>query len=854
MTFGGFGARTFGGGTSAPIVVVPPTIENRLRGNAWLSCGIGLTNGPVDAFPDWTEIAGHLRRCKVNRGRGDERDTFREGRCTLILDNRDRRFEPGYTGSPYAPNLRINRQVRVVAKVGDNLLGHDTATFADGLGDWTSDVEEALSYTGDVDMQWWPKGRDGIGCMRVTNTGSDPYYQTLSGTDGVPVTAGATYSAVAWFRPALGTTPANGFVRITWYDSSGSYISQASGSGPLTSDWTAVTVTGAAPVGAAYAAVRLGAGATPTDVHDVDTVALLAGSSTEFEYGSDVPVFRGLIDAIRPTWKPGLPAPTGGDATVEVQLTDLTKFLAAYRLVSPWRDRMTNPVYAHQPDHWWALNDDTSTSTVTDQGTNPVDGTYAPEAERGADPLLTCNEDTSVHVDRAKAWGGKAQVATLPASVALTGTTWTVEMMVGRVRSTIAPTSQPDVIGLWIDTSSQLGALSLSQGVVIYFAASQADRTLRVGFLVVTDTTNTGTDTYFCETTFAPTDAAMHLAFVRDGTDLHVYVDGALKASAVHSRSDGYTAQDKPRLGATDVNPLSPNTMTLDMGQVAVWDVALDGAVIAEDAAMALHPWEGDTVGERVARILSQAPYDNPISNGVRNIDPNTTMVLGAQANLIEGTSALDQLRLLEQTEAGRLYVSAGGVITFLGRHATVNSEPVVTWGDDPTAGELQYVDLVESYDDERITNRVTIQRQSGLPQTAEDSPSKSEYGTHDDRKTGLLLANDNQAMDLARWVVDHYAQPTLRYEQVALAGHRSGTHLTEVAVRALTDRATIVRRPGGAPQEGDAHVEGIDHDIDLQHRTWTTRYDLSPADPKTYWCLGDPVHGGLDGNDALAF
>lgn len=51
---------------------------------------------------------------------------------------------------------------------------------------------------------------------------------------------------------------------------------------------------------------------------------------------------------------------------------------------------------------------------------------------------------------------------------------------------------------------------------------------------------------------------------------------------------------------------------------------------------------------------------------------------------------------------------------------------------------------------------------------------------------------------------------------------------------------------PAGAPVfDEDAHIEGITHDV-TPGASWTTTWDLVPADPIGYWILGDAVYGLL--------
>nr|DAQ47271.1 MAG TPA: ENDO-1,4-BETA-XYLANASE Y DEGRADATION, HYDROLASE, GLYCOSIDASE.2A [Caudoviricetes sp.] len=87
-----------------------------------------------------------------------------------------------------------------------------------------------------------------------------------------PVTARRTYTLSAWVK---GTTSANGYVIVNWYDASGFWISQAfTSSLPISSDgWNRHSFTSKAPAGAATARLDFGrSSGTVGDVYDVTGV------------------------------------------------------------------------------------------------------------------------------------------------------------------------------------------------------------------------------------------------------------------------------------------------------------------------------------------------------------------------------------------------------------------------------------------------------------------------------------------------------------------------------------------------------------------------------------------------------
>ena len=83
--------------------------------NVTLTLEVGFASGPKDAAVTWTDISTDLRGFELRRGRDHELDTIRGGELTLLLDNRDRDYDPTYTASPYSPNVKPAKPVRLRA-------------------------------------------------------------------------------------------------------------------------------------------------------------------------------------------------------------------------------------------------------------------------------------------------------------------------------------------------------------------------------------------------------------------------------------------------------------------------------------------------------------------------------------------------------------------------------------------------------------------------------------------------------------------------------------------------------------------------------------------------------------------
>jgi len=82
---------------------------------------IAFTSSPYVASPTWVDVTQYVREITTRRGRSDEQQEFPPGTATVVLDNRDRRFDPLNTASPYwdnvnnKTNLVPRRQIRIQA-------------------------------------------------------------------------------------------------------------------------------------------------------------------------------------------------------------------------------------------------------------------------------------------------------------------------------------------------------------------------------------------------------------------------------------------------------------------------------------------------------------------------------------------------------------------------------------------------------------------------------------------------------------------------------------------------------------------------------------------------------------------
>jgi hypothetical protein len=262
----------------------------------------------------------------------------------------------------------------------------------------------------------------------------------------------------------------------------------------------------------------------------------------------------------------------------------------------------------------------------------------------------------------------------------------------------------------------------------------------------------------------------------------------------------------------------------------------------------------GELSGARVSRNLNSISW--PVSD--RLIDAGVTTL---QATTLSG-QAKAELELTQDTELGDLFLDQFGRAVFqdrqspLTRPASVTSQ--VTFGDGGYAltGEIPYSDVQRTSVDDTVLNRVTIAREGGTQQLAENLTSRARYLTKSFDRSDLIMQTDSEAMNYAKAILYRFQTPTRHFSQITFinpAPEVEDVFWPSVLSRQIGDRITIIRRPsgGGSPITGDCLIRGIRHSSDGD--SWSTTWVLQPADRFTYFTVGDSSRGRV-GYNPVAF
>jgi len=231
----------------------------------------------------------------------------------------------------------------------------------------------------------------------------------------------------------------------------------------------------------------------------------------------------------------------------------------------------------------------------------------------------------------------------------------------------------------------------------------------------------------------------------------------------------------------------------------------------------------------RVKNILDSFGYSNQaISTGQLQVQTQST-----------SDNLLTALRKVETAENGTFFIAANGNATFRDRNyrLTNTTTPSAVFGQG--VGELPYVDIISSYDDNRIINTVQRTRAGGITQIAIDSDSVERFGTNVLTESDTLNISDADALSIAKQKVVANSIPETTIEALSFAPQQD-VNLWEKALGLDIGSyvETNITTPSSTTETYELFIERIKHKVDARNKTWNWNIGLSPAETGA-WILG---------------
>ena len=297
----------------------------------------------------------------------------------------------------------------------------------------------------------------------------------------------------------------------------------------------------------------------------------------------------------------------------------------------------------------------------------------------------------------------------------------------------------------------------------------------------------------------------------------------------------------------TDIDLSYGRGKSSDLSQV-VFTAADDFVLLANTTTTANVTPSAELSGARLNYLLTLPEIDYA---GTTDIDPGTA-TLGAfviEAN----TNALAYAQAIALAEQGFFFVARNGDLTFTDRALAGFATSAGSFSDEQ-GSDIKYQALGVSYGQEFLYNKVAVTRSGGAIQLANDAESQTEYGISTLTLDNLLLSSDTQAQELADELLDLYAEPEFRFNNmsVVVSGLTSGDRVVCNQLE-LGDTITVQRNyVAGDPLSVDKFetVERLNRNITPNfHRL---EIGLSQAFVIFPLTLDDAVFGILDADNAL--
>jgi hypothetical protein len=257
--------------------------------------------------------------------------------------------------------------------------------------------------------------------------------------------------------------------------------------------------------------------------------------------------------------------------------------------------------------------------------------------------------------------------------------------------------------------------------------------------------------------------------------------------------------------------------------------------------------------GARVNAVLDRPEVDWPAT--AREIDAGNSTMLGAV--VAEGTSVLEYLQLVSNSEFGDLFIGKDGKVVFRERNAVPNT-PNLVFTDEVVAGVyqgIQFASVNNVYGSENLYNRILISNASSpaLEASAADTESQTVYGPRSFSQSSLLVASQSELQFLADYLLARFKEPQYRFEAVTVVMDTLST-VNQDAVLDLEigDIVQVRFEPSDIPPAIEQYVRiiGISHDWTSTSKNIT--FALERLDFAIF-ILDNAVLGELD-NDRLAY
>lgn len=781
---------------------------------------VAFSTDPNTTTPSFVDMSSRARMdvgIDITRGRQEESDGVQAGQVSLTLDNTDGALTPDLASSPYYPNVLPQNRVRVTYRdpaVGGNLVSANAASIETSAADWGSTTGFG-AYTLCTVAQSAVRAWDGTKSLLIT------WPTTAGGSLAVTTVSGLVIGRVYTFSMYVWAPTGTPNVQMTI-----ALIANGTAT-PVKDAWQRISVTWTATQSTIQVGPRV-TGSTAGQTCYADGFQADEGASVRTFTTTPAPIeyrFDGYVDEWPTEW------PFGGqtESTSSITAVDLQSRIQRERSLD---SVIAETVKLSDPLWYFVLSEPDSSTTAGDRmGTGATlavtqvgtGGTFefaagtGPGTDGTGAPMLT----------PASSGNGKYLRGSVePVPWFATGITLEaayVSTTSGRIQT----------VARWADAFGIRVALETnSTGKIV--------ATFRNVFDASKNITVTSTNSYNDGRTH---DAALTLSNNGAGTvTLTLYLDGISRGSGTYTTTSLYVpAFSELWIGgvATDEEG---DVFAGTLSHVAGIASALAVGDLQERDEAVETGFSGERSDERIARIASWVG----IPTGLQALDAGQSTIAHVEST---GLNAWDYMQQVATTEAGLLFVSTDGMLTFYDRSHSYDVAAAVAVSVD---AELVGPDTRISKGMADVANDVTVDRTGGATARVTDATSIGRYRTWPESLT-LISDSDADAFDRAHWILATRAEPVTRLPELTLDGLTDATTSPDVRTLDLDDRVEVTGMPSQSPTPTfDLRVQGYRESI--SRSGWFVTANLSPYLTVSPLILDDLVYGELDADNRLVY
>lgn len=213
------------------------------------------------------------------------------------------------------------------------------------------------------------------------------------------------------------------------------------------------------------------------------------------------------------------------------------------------------------------------------------------------------------------------------------------------------------------------------------------------------------------------------------------------------------------------------------------------------------------------------------------------------------GRTVLDCLNEIADTEGGRVYADASGIVAFESRGSRYYNQATIgaVFGENTAGGEIPYETVEYDFDPTYVFSQANLTRpgNSNYPPQV-NTASQTLYGQRI-LSQQLMVNTDYDLSQAAAFYLQRYSNATMRVKRLTINPASNPVAFGKVLGLDLGTRVTVKRRTSaGIVISGDLYVEQISHHVDTSATNWTVDLQLSPVFVPRAFILSDPTYGVL--------